>query len=159
MPGVKISLLLLLLLPAACQHKQPCGHFIPQAFLDFTYVGEFPVQQPPIGPHHPVEPAPLPAQFRRGYSYAFIPNIPIQTSEFPVVVLPQLLTAAGVTVVSAPRSANDMAIPNIGGPTWELRFKSPACSGSITNSYNAKLAENRHRLPYGAYDTFWVRIE
>jgi hypothetical protein len=99
-----------------------------------------------------------PKLYKAGFRYVFQSNRPIGLPEIATDVLPLRLRATGATLISFPRSENDMAATSFGTPAWEIKFSHGSHEGRIFNRFNRQLAEQRRSWPSGSHDDYVLEI-
>lgn len=123
---------------AGCRKPAREAHSLVEAvFLGFDYVGEFPANDVDLGSRRH-EKTGLPERLGPGPQYVFHLENDRDFEEIPTRLLPSRLRAAGATVIDAPKSWRDMAIPNIGNPIWWIEFTYGRYRGRIRNCIDMK---------------------
>lgn len=154
-----ISIAALLLLASGCAPKGCRADEIKIVFSDFAYVGMFAsVKDHPI-PSHGDESILMPSLIRPGYKYLFHATTMVTTDRIAIVVLPERLRAAHFSILEQPRNPGDFAVPNHGGPLWEIRFAKGSCKGRIYNRIDNALFASRRSWPTGSKDDYILEIE
>lgn len=134
-----------------------CSGCIASVFQGFNLVAEYPIGSkiPDIDPHHTL---PLPTVFERGRIYVFQSIGPITTERVAIEVFPARLRKCSALIIERPRNPGDFLVPNIGGPRWNIRFRSHHCVGHLYNRYDPKLEPARVDWPSGAHDDYILEI-
>ncbi|MCU1299781.1 MAG: hypothetical protein JWQ87_65 [Candidatus Sulfotelmatobacter sp.] len=125
---------------AACREWGSQPHSIDKIFSGFQFVGEFPARDVDLK-SRPHENAGLPRTWVSGPQYIFHLEEERDFEEIPTRLLPNRLRSIGATVIHAPNSWRDMAIPNTGNPGWDIDFSQGRYRGNIRNRLDWKRLE------------------
>ncbi|GEM_PF-1533072 len=148
----------MLLLASSCAPSICSPDDIRSALRDFVYVGAFAVDGQSI-PRHGSEFVAFPSAFRGGIRYVFHTTAKVTTEHIAIVTLPERLRATHFTIIDQPRNPGDFAIPNHGGPIWEIRFSKGGCRGRIYNRVDDSLYASRSNWPSGSQDDYILEIQ
>ncbi|MEJ1934336.1 hypothetical protein WDZ92_29415 [Nostoc sp. NIES-2111] len=154
-----ISVGALLLLVSGCAPKGCATDDIKIVFRDFSYVGMFAAVKDHPVPSHGDESLAMPSLIRPGYQYVFHTTTMVTTDRAAILVLPERLRAAHFSILEQPHDIGDFAVPNHGGPIWEIRFAKGSCKGRIYNRIDNALFASRPRWPTGSQDDYILEIE
>lgn len=138
----------------SCAGRTCPADWVPTAFADFTYVGEFAADSSKPLPRHGETPQVLPKQFKPGVAYVFHATGQLTTEDAALRLLPQKLRGAGIEIADAPKSPGEFAIPNSGGPRWNIRFRYDDCLGELHNVIDPALYGSRRSWPDGSRDDY-----
>jgi len=72
---------------------------------------------------HAANPQSPPVKMEAGQAYVFHPVQPLDFQKLGAHDLPDWIRESGCSVVSAPKSVNDMTFAYVGGPTFDIRFR------------------------------------
>lgn len=84
----------------------------------------------------------FPSSWVPGSQYVFHLNEDRDFEEIPTRLLPGRLRSVGASIVYAPKSWREMAIPNMGNPIWQIEFTQGRYRGQIRNRFEM----NRRQL-------------
>lgn len=133
----------------ACRTTIQRGRGIDAVFRGFTYVGGFASDDLLLNraQHRAM---PLPGAFAANLNYVFHLDHEVDFEHLATVELPNRLRTAGASVIDAPRTWRDMAVPNSGNPRWQIEFKSGTHVGLIENRHDP--ARLKFVVPRGGPD-------
>ena len=132
--------------------------FVADLFQELNFAGEL-SSSAPVPQNVNRSPLIFPTEFIPGKVYVFQPRVPIQLIEFAKTTLPNRLRKQGALVVLAPTGIDDMAIPNMGGPIWEIRFQMGKTKGWLYNRFNFGLQEAHPNWPSGSHENYMLSID
>lgn len=137
---------------ASCAQGDCSADWLRLAFADFTYIGEHTADRSKPIPRHGTASQPLPKQLRAGVVYVFHTKERLTTEEAALRLLPRKLREAGIEILDNPKSSGEFAIPNSGGPRWNIRFRYDGCQGELYNTVDPALYDSRSSWPPGSRD-------
>lgn len=149
----------LLLLASGCAPQACTADEFKVVFSDFAYVGMFAADKKHPIPPHGNDSLSMPHLIRPGYQYVFHATTRLTTDRVAIVVFPERLRAANFSVLEQPRNPGDFAVPNHGGPIWEIRFANGSCKGRIYNRIDDALFVSRRNWPTASQDDYILEIE
>lgn len=145
---------------ASCTKSEHGLHGMDRVFSGFTFVGVFPVQDVALE-SHPHNATALPAILVPGPQYVFHLDADRDFEEISTRLLPDRLRSVEATILYAPKSWGEMAIPNTGNPVWQVEFAQNAYRGLIRNRLEMKRLERfadtekfRRNLPEPRIDDY-----
>ena len=109
-------------------------------FPGFSFVGESPVKG--VALEDAQECTTSPARWMPERQYVFYRDTEGEFEEIPTRLLPDRLRAVGATIIDAPKSWGDMAIPNTGNPIWQIEFVRGRYRGQIRNRFESNRRRN-----------------
>lgn len=139
---------------ASCAQGDCSADWLRLALADFKYISEYAADPRKPIPRHGTASQPLPKQLRTGFVYVFHTQERITTEEAALTLLPRKLRAAGVEILDGPKSSGEFAIPNSGGPLWNIRFRYQGCQGGLYNVVDPALYGSRNSWPAGSRDDY-----
>lgn len=151
-----VASILVVLCNTSCGRQECHADWARLALTDFTYVGADANDATQPIPRHGSQPQPVPPRFRRGVLYVFHAKDRVDTEEVALRLLPRKFQAAQVEILDAPQSAGEFAIPNSGGPRWNIRFRYGGCEGEVYNVLDPALYDSRSEWPAGSRDDYVV---
>ena len=118
-------------------------------FAGFTFVGTAPYDPKlaaPSGasevlPKHGTAEQHLPDRLQLGIQYVFHHRRPVDNEQLALVDFPARLRAAGITVVKAPKSTNDLMYLFLGGPLFHIQISDGGHTGVIYDRVDPDLVQ------------------
>jgi hypothetical protein len=115
-----------------CRAKPPRrGERFDTVLSGFEFVGDFPAGDWTLIDAIPHRVLPFPSRWLPRRRYVFHTDMKVTVEELATQVLPTGLRTAGAEVIWAPRSGDDMAVPNMGNPLWSIDFRQGAFVGNL----------------------------
>ena len=139
---------------ASCAQGDCPTDWVRLVFTDFTYIGEYAADASKPIPRHGTASQSLPKQFKSAVVYVFHTKERLTTEEAALRLLPRKLRDAGVEILDAPKNSGEFAIPNSGGPRWNIRFRYDGCQGELHNVVDPALYGSRSSWPPGSRDDY-----
>jgi hypothetical protein len=143
---------------SSCARGDCRADWIRLAFTDFTYIGEHAADASKPLPRHGTASVPLPKQLKVGVAYVFHTKEQLTTEEAALRLLPRKLRDAGVEILDAPKNSGEFAVPNSGGPRWNIRFRRNGCQGELYNVVDPALYGSRSSWPPGSRDDYVLML-
>jgi hypothetical protein len=135
------------------------GRTFAEVFRDFIFLGSFPEVRGRGIPVHGYDPVSLPPLLVPGHLYVFQHVGPLDIDEFGVSELPRRMKAAGLRILHAPKSKDDMAVGEPTGSVWWIDFQMRAHKGRIYPWLDPVLYQRGGLAPNGCPQALVVTIE
>lgn len=128
-----------------------------EVFHDFAYIGSFPADKfaPPIHDDRTLE---IPSVLQPNVLYVFHSHKPVDDLGLATKLLPERLRQAGITVVSQPKSRQDIAFIDPGNTTWKIRFQQGPYLGEIYNVLDQKMYKAGAHVHEWSFDDYVLRF-
>lgn len=148
----------------SCERRDDGLHGIPDVFSGFAFVGEFPARDVGLD-GRPHDSTALPSRWLPGPQYVFHLDSDRDFEEVSTLLLPHRLRAVGATVIHAPKTWRDMAIPNMGNPLWQIEFWQGRRRALLRNRFDREQAKQywnstklRRNLPDPRVDDYVLTL-